>query len=190
VRNVFVKRSKQILQFNSFTSFSNYFNLVHMLESQIVDHIKSNCSWDMFLKGNSGGLHIFISFSHVFQLCTNARITKYGSREKYLFVGHVFVKRFRRNSQFHVFLRIISTLYPCQNNEIWIMWKVIVRETCFCEKILAYFIVSRGFQKYFYFVPMPESRNADHVKSNCSWDMFLWKNYGVLPSYMSSSKIF
>jgi len=44
----------------------------------------------MFLKANSGGLHIFISFSNIFQLSTNARITKYGTREKYLFVRHVF----------------------------------------------------------------------------------------------------
>jgi len=25
---------------------------------------------------------------------------------------------------------------------------------------------------------MPESRSVDHMKSNCSWDKFLWKNYG------------
>jgi len=24
---------------------------------------------------------------------------------------------------------------------------------------------------------MLESRNVDHVKSNCSWDMFLWKKF-------------
>jgi len=24
---------------------------------------------------------------------------------------------------------------------------------------------------------MLESRTVDHVKSNCSWDMFLWKNF-------------
>jgi len=27
---------------------------------------------------------------------------------------------------------------------------------------------------------MLESRNVDHVKSNCWWDMFLWKNSGGL----------
>ena len=55
------------------------------------------------------------------------------------------------------------------------MWKVIVRETCFCEKIQADFTLSWVFQKYFNFVPMLESRNVDHMKANCSWDMFLWK---------------
>jgi len=58
---------------------------------------------------------------------------------------------------------------------MWIMWEVIVRETCFCEKIRADFTVSWVFQKYFNFVLMLESRNMDHEKSNCSWDMFLWK---------------
>ena len=43
-----------------------------------------------------------------------------------------------------------------------------VRETCFCEKIQADYTVSRVFQKYFNFVPMLESRNVDHMKSNCS----------------------
>jgi len=52
-----------------------------------------------------------------------------------------------------------------------ITWKVIVRETCFCEKILADYRVSRGFQKYFNFVPMLESCNVDHVKENYSWDI-------------------
>ena len=56
-----------------------------------------------------------------------------------------------------------------------IMWKVIVRETCFSKKILSESTISWVFQKYFNFVPMLESRNVHHVKSNCSWDMFLWK---------------
>jgi len=137
--------------------FQNYLNFAPMLESRNVDHVKSNCSLDMFLWKTSGRIHIFISFSNIFQLCTHARITKYGSREKYLFVRHVFVKRIRRTSQFHQFLKIISTLYPRQNHEMYITWQSIVRETCFCEKILAYFIVSRGFQKYFKFVPLLES---------------------------------
>jgi len=51
---------------------------------------------------------------------------------------------------------------------MWITWKVIVRETCFCEKILADYTVSWVLQKYFNFVPMLESRNVDHMKSNCS----------------------
>jgi len=25
---------------------------------------------------------------------------------------------------------------------------------------------------------MLESRNVDNMKVNCSWDIFLWKNYG------------
>jgi len=52
------------------------------------------------------------------------------------------------------------------------------------------FTVSRIFQKYFNFVPMLESRNGDHVKSNCLWDMFLWKNSGGLHTFMRFSKIF
>jgi len=31
-----------------------------MLELRIVDHVKSNCSWDMFSWKNSGGLHTFM----------------------------------------------------------------------------------------------------------------------------------
>jgi len=27
------------------------------------DHVKSNCSWDMFLWKNPGGLHAFMCFS-------------------------------------------------------------------------------------------------------------------------------
>jgi len=61
------------------------------------------------------------------------------------------------------------------NYEMWITWKVIFRETCFCEKIEADFTVSWVFQKYFNFVPMLESRNVDHVKNNCSWALILWK---------------
>ena len=35
-----------------------------------------------------------------------------------------------------------------------------------------------------------ESRNVDHVKGNCSWDMHLWINSGGRHSFMSFSKIF
>ena len=80
--------------------------------------------------------------------------------------------------------------FPVHNHEMWIMWKVIVRETCFCEKILADSTVSWVFQIYFNFVPMLESRNVDHVKRNCSWDMFLWKILGGLHTFLSFSKIF
>jgi len=80
--------------------------------------------------------------------------------------------------------------FPVHNHEMWIMWEVIVRETCFYEKILADFTVSWVFQKYFNFVPMLESCNVDHVKGNCSWDMFLRKNSGGLQTFMSFSKIF
>jgi len=66
--------------------------------------------------------------------------------------------------------------FPVRNKEMWIKWKLIVRETCFCEKILADFTVSRVFQKYFNFVPMLESRNVGHMKGNCLWDIILWKN--------------
>jgi len=55
--------------------FQKYFNFVPILESHNVDHVKGNCSWDMFLWKNSGGLHSFMSFSKIFQLCTHARIT-------------------------------------------------------------------------------------------------------------------
>ena len=41
-------------------------------------------------------------------------------------------------------------------------------ETKFCEKIQADYTVSLLLQKYFNFVPMLESRNVDHMKSNCS----------------------
>ena len=37
-----------------------------------------------------------------------------------------------------------------------------------CEKIQADFTVSWVLQKHFNFVPMLESRNLDHMKSNCS----------------------
>jgi len=45
-----------------------------MLESQNVDHVKSNCSWDMFLWKDFGGLQSFTRFSKIFQLCSHARI--------------------------------------------------------------------------------------------------------------------
>jgi len=86
-------------------------------------------------------------------------------------VRHVFVKKFRRTTQFHKFFRNISILYPCKNHQMWITWKVIVRETCFCEKIQADYTISKVLQKYlkyFNFVLMLESRNVDHMKSNCS----------------------
>ena len=106
--------------------FQRCFNFVPMLESRNVDHVKSNCSWDMFLWKNSGGLHTFMSFSKIFQLFTHARITKCGSPEKKLFMRHVSVKNFRRTSHFHEFFKNISTLYPCYNHEMLITWKVIV----------------------------------------------------------------
>jgi len=80
--------------------------------------------------------------------------------------------------------------FPVRNLEMWITWKVIVRETCFCEKIQADYTLSCVFQKYFNFVPMLESRNVDHIKGNRSWDMFLWKNSGGRHSFTSFSKIF
>jgi len=61
---------------------------------------------------------------------------------------------------------------------------VIFCETCFCEKIPADFTISLVFQKHFYFVPMLESFIVDHMESNYSWDMFLWKNSGGLHSFM------
>jgi len=51
---------------------------------------------------------------------------------------------------------------------MWITWKVIVPETCFCETIQADCTVSWVLQKYFYFLPFLESRNVDHMKSNWS----------------------
>jgi len=53
-----------------------------MLKSRNVDHMKSNCSWDMFLWRNSGRLQSFISSSEIFQFCAYARITKCRSYEK------------------------------------------------------------------------------------------------------------
>jgi len=55
---------------------------------------------------------------------------------------------------------------------MWITKIVIVRETCFCEKILVDCTLSGVFQKCFRFVPMLESRKVDHVKSNFSLDIF------------------
>jgi len=101
-----------------------------------------------------------------------------------------FAKKFKRTTHFHEYFKNISTLYWCSNHEMWFMWKVIVRETCFCEKIQADCTVSRIFQKYFNFVPLLEWRNVDQVKGNCSWDMFLWKNSGGLHNFMSILKIF
>ena len=98
---------------HSFMSFPKYFSFVPMLESRNVDHVKRNCSRDMFLWKNSGTLHTFMSFSKIFQLCTHARITKYGSHQKWLLVRHVFVKKFWRTSQFHELSKNISNLYPC-----------------------------------------------------------------------------
>ena len=60
------------------------------------------------------------------------------------------------------------------------MWKVIVRETCFCEKIQVDYTLSWVFHKYFNFVPMLESRNMDHEKRNCSWDIFCEKLHAVI----------
>jgi len=45
--------------------------------------------------------------------------------------------------------------------------------------------VSSVFRHYFNFVPMLKSRNVDHVRGNCSWDMFLWKTSSRLHTFMS-----
>ena len=93
--------------------------------------------------------------------------------------------------QIPLLLRIHQNMsHEHHENEMCITWKVIVRKTCFCEKILADFTVSWAFQKYFNFVPMLESRNVDHMKGNCSWDMIFWINSGGLHTFMSFSKIF
>jgi len=42
-----------------------------------------------------------MSFSKIFQLFIHARITKRGSREKWLFVRHIFVKKIMITLQFH-----------------------------------------------------------------------------------------
>jgi len=85
--------------------FQKCFNFVPMLESRNVDHMKGNCSWGMFLWKCSGRRHSFMSFSKTFKFCTHDRITKCGSREKWLFVRHVFVKKFRRTTHFHKFFK-------------------------------------------------------------------------------------
>jgi len=72
-----------------------------MPESRNVDHMKDNCSSDMFSWRNSGGLHSFTCFSRMFQLCTHARIAKCGSSEKKLFVRNVFVKKIKQTTLFH-----------------------------------------------------------------------------------------
>jgi len=74
------------------------------------------------------------------------------------------------------------------NHEMWITWKVIVRGTCFCEKIQTDYTLSCVFHKCFNFVPMLESRNVDQMKSYWSWDMFLWKHSSGLHAFMSFSK--
>jgi len=90
-----------------------------------------------------------MSFSKIFQNCTNARITKCGSCEKQLLVRHVFVKKFRWTTHLNELFKNISTLYPCKNHVMWITWKVIVRESCFCEKIQAAFTIAWAFSKIF-----------------------------------------
>ena len=47
---------------------------------------------------------------------------------------------------------------------MWITWKVIVRETCFCEKIQADYTLSWVFQKYFHFVPQGRRNIYQQVK--------------------------
>ena len=54
----------------------------HVSRTITLHHVKSNCSWDMFLWKNSGGLHTLMSFSIIFQLCTHARYAKNGSGER------------------------------------------------------------------------------------------------------------
>jgi len=54
-----------------------------------------------------------MSISKTFQLCTHAKITKCGSRERLLFVRHVFVKNFKQTAHFDEFLKNISILYLC-----------------------------------------------------------------------------
>jgi len=103
---------------------------------------------------------------------------------------HIFVNKFWRTLQFHEIFKNISTYYPCCNHTLWIIWKTSVRATYFCKEILADFTVSRNFQKYFNFIPMPESRNVNHVKANYAQGVFLWKHSGGHYTFMSFSKIF
>jgi len=72
---------------------------------------------------------------------------------------------------------------------MWVTWNVFVREICFCENILPGFKVSWVNQKYFNLVPMLESRNVNHVKRICSWDMFLWKGPSSFHS-LAVSRVF
>jgi len=58
-------------------SFSKLFQLCTQARITKLDHVQSNCSWDIFLWKNSSGLHTFRSFSKTFQLCTHARITNW-----------------------------------------------------------------------------------------------------------------
>ena len=71
-----------------------------------------------------------------------------------------------------------------------IIWIVIIRGRYFSKKILADITVSWVFQKYFNVATMPESWWADHMKSYCSWDVFLWKNSCGHQGFMSFSKLF
>jgi len=54
-----------------------------------------------------------MSLSKIFQISTRATITKCRWHGRQLLVRHVFVKKFKRISQFHMFFTNISTLYLC-----------------------------------------------------------------------------
>ena len=167
--------------------FEKSFNFVPMLESRNMDHVKRNCSWDMLLWKKSSGLQTFMSFSKIFLFCTNARITKCGSRERQLYVRHVFLKKLQADFP-------VSWVFQNHLNfALMLEWRNVDRVksncswTCFCKKIQADFTVSWVSQKYLNFVPMLERRNVDHVRGNCWWNVFLWKNFGEIHSFMCFS---
>jgi len=122
------------------------------------------CSWQhekwLFVRHdlwkNSGGLHSFMSSSEIFQFCTHARITEYGSIEKQFFM-QLFCEKILAyitvSWNFQNYLNFLPTLQLQLRNVSQL--KDNVHETHLFWKYPTYIAVL-SFFKYFNFLPMLE----------------------------------
>jgi len=148
-----------------------------MLESRNVDHMKGNCSWDMTLWINSGGLHSFMSYSEIFQF-----LAVLDSRNVDHMKGNC--SDITVSSVFHDYFNFAPMLEsrnmdPLKNNC-----------SCdfFCEKILAYITVSWNCQNYLNFLPTLrlQLRNVSQLKDNVHETHLFWK----YPTYVAVLSFF
>ena len=170
---------KNLGRLNTFMSFSKIFQLLPMLESRNVDHVKSNSAWDIFCEKIQADITVSWAFHKYFNYVPmlESRNVDY---VKSNFSWDMFL--WKHLGRLNTFMNFSTIFQFCTHARITKCGHMKSN----CSDIT----VSSFFHNYLNIVPMLESRNMDHMKSNCSWDMFCEMVWGGLHTFMSFSEMF